>query len=59
MSFASATQSCLYMPMGGCRYAYRFLSSALVMTDDLPEGRARLPPSGELLRPGSGGSFLL
>ena len=59
MLIASATQFCLYMPMGGCRCACIFLSSALVMTDDLPEGRARLAPSGELARPGEGGFWLL
>ena len=56
---ASATHSCLYMPMGGYRYACSLLSSALVMMDDLPEGRAGLAPSGELARPGEGGSWFL
>ena len=49
-------QFCLYMLTDGCRFAYCFLSSARVMMDDLPEKCARLPPSGELVRPGSGGS---
>ena len=56
---ASAAHSCLYMPMGGYRYACSLLSSALVMMDDLPEGRAGLAPSGELARPGEGGSWFL
>ena len=60
MSFASATQSCLYMPMGAYRCACSFLISALVMMDDLPEARAGfLAPSGELARPGEGGFWLL
>ena len=56
---AVAAQFCLYMPMGGCRWACCFLNSALVITDDLPEKKPRAAPSGELAGAGLGGSWLL